>query len=162
MMKRRTILLALIMVALSTAPLAAQSGRQGTANSGDPVELLLNMRWQLHLSSHQVAALREIQQRLEAANRPLVERLIAIQREVKSEVVHATGGRGEHDRRPSEAQLDLARGPLRKIHENNMAAMEAVNSLLSAEQKRIACSLLQVRCRPHDRRPGWIRGPRGD
>jgi hypothetical protein len=150
----RTIGIGVALLMIVALPAAAQGARPNPSQGADPLELLLGMHRQLNLSSHQISSLREVQQRLDAANRPLVERLVAIQRQVQAEKHHVSARLD--DRVPSPTHLELARGPLHKIHENNVAAMEEVNALLTADQKRIACTLLQFQCR-HDRRSGWIR-----
>lgn len=143
-------------LALATAEPAAGQ-RQPDRQGGDPVEMLVAISRELRLTETQVQSLREIQRRLEAANRPLVERLVEIQREVRPP--SARDGR-RPAREPTEAQLAAARPPLRRIQENNRSAMEEVNALLTSEQKRIASELLEVAAREMEERRRRLRLPR--
>lgn len=159
-MKVRTTLLALIIVGTCAGPVAGQPAAQGSPERGDPLELLLNLRRELRLTVEQVATMRQIQVGLETANRPHVERLLEIQREVRSQVVPVAAARpGRRSASPSDAQIELARVPMRRIQENNLAAMEEINALLTDEQKRVAAEILQVERRPDERRPNRIRIP---
>jgi hypothetical protein len=152
--------MAVALAAMVAVPLEAQQVRSGPPDQGDPLELLLGIGRELHLTPEQVATMRAIQTRLEAANRPHVERLVQIQREIRSEYVPVSSSRpGSRTSMPSEAQMELARVPMERIQANNLAAMVEVNELLTDDQKRTAAELLQIRRRGFDRRPTWIRFP---
>ena len=94
------------------------------------------------------------------ANRPHVERLLQIQREVQAQFVPARADGGGRMAEPTEEQLELARAPLRQIQANSIAAMEEVNALLTSQQKERAAALLRVDRRRGDRGRDWIRWPR--
>jgi hypothetical protein len=143
-MKTRTILFSLILLLFATLPGVAQGHRDALVDRGDPVEMLLDIRRQLQLSPEQITELKKIQARLEAANRPYVERLLEIQREVQSQFVTASADGRRHSNEPTEAQMELARVPLRQIQQNSVAAMEEVNGLLTPQQKERAATLLRV------------------
>jgi len=155
---KTTILGAVLVLMLVPAALPAQGGRD--SDGDDPVEVLLDIRRELDLSREQVDSLRAIQRRLESANRPFIQRLMAIQRQVRSEFVGVSSDSGGRNRQPTAAQLAAAREPLEKIQENNLAAMEEVNILLTPEQKRRAATLLQLR--ENRNRPSWMRWPGRD
>jgi hypothetical protein len=153
-----TMVRALLALTLFASPSFAQDSR-GSRGEDDPVEVLLDIRRELDLTETQVAALRRIQRELEATNRPLVREIMAIQRQVRSSFVVLHTDSGGPGRTPSASELAAARVPLEKIQQNNLAAMERVNALLTSDQKRRAETLLQIRERI-DRRPDWMRSRR--
>jgi hypothetical protein len=128
---------------LPVAPLFAQDPSAGQAGSGDPLELLLGIAEALDLSTVQVARIREIQGDLEERNRPLVDRLVEVQRRVRAQLASSVG-RDAVRRRPTDTELDIARPPLRQIRINNREAMEEVGAILTNEQKRRAAELLDL------------------
>jgi hypothetical protein len=155
--------MAAVLAAMVAVPLEAQQLRSGPPDQGDPLELLLGIGRELRLTPEQVAGMRAIQTRLETANRPHVERLVEIQREIRSEYVPVSSSRrGPGRSMPSEAQMELARVPMERIQANNLAAMEEVNALLTDDQKRTAAELLQIRRRGSGLRPTWMRFPNRD
>jgi uncharacterized membrane protein len=146
----------LVLVVLTASPL---SGQMDISDVGDdPVEVLLDLRRQLDLTETQVSSLREIQRTLRETNRPLIEEIFAVQRQVKSQLVEANPQTRRRPARPTESQLAAARVPMEKIQANNLAAMEAVNGLLTEEQKRRAAALLRIQDRRSER-GDWFRWP---
>lgn len=120
----------------------------------DPVDALLDLRRELDLTRTQIAGLREIQRRLFEANRPLVEELLAVQRQVRAELTVSNTGARRLERRPSETHMSALRRPMELIQANNVSAMQEVNAILTESQKRRAAMLLRIR----DRRRGWGSG----
>ena len=138
-----------------SVPAEGQAGPDREVREGDPVEMLLQIRSELQLSSDQIGRLRRVQRELEERNRPLVDRLVEVQRRVRTQLVRADSGGGSRTR-PSRDHLDIARAPIRQIHANNIEAMEEVGRVLTRSQKRVAAELLDL--------PGvdrlWRRGRR--
>jgi Spy/CpxP family protein refolding chaperone len=135
---------------LHGAPLAAQDPAEpDRRRRGDPLELLLAIAGDLELTQAQATRIREIQRDLEVRNRPLVERLVEVQRRVRAQL--ASSGASGRRSRPTRTQLDIARPPMRQIQVNNRRAMEEVGALLTADQKNRAAELLDL----EDFERGW-------
>lgn len=140
-MRSTAILILAISVGIAPAPAAAQA-RRHDARSGDPLELLLSIGEALELTGTQATRIREIQRDLEERNRPLVERLVEIRRQIQEQqAASRVPGGGS---RPSPTHLEIARPPMRQIHINNRRAMEEVGALLTADQKARAAELLEL------------------
>lgn len=135
-----------------------RAGQVMVADSTDPVELLLSYSRELRLSPDQIIELRAIQEWLEGINQPLVARLLEVQRLVLSERMDAAGPSGLVW--PRRTHLEIGRAPLRRIQENNRAAMNSVSRVLTRNQKRRASRLLEPNDSPRSwGLPGVWRGP---
>lgn len=129
----------------------------------DPVEVLLDLRRDLGLHWSQVSSLRRIQEELWEKNRPLIERVLETQRQVRAELATEYSGFRRWELRPTDAHLAAIREPMEAIHANNIAAMERVNAILTESQKRRAAILIRMQNGHHDGRRTELpwRGIRG-
>ncbi len=147
---KSSLLWALVLIPIAASPIFGQANVP--APTDDPVEVLLDLRRQLDLTRSQVASLREIQRKLGEINRPLVEEIFAIQKQVRAQLVDTNPENRRRSMRPTESQLAAARVPMEKIQANNLAAMEEVNAVLTEMQKRRAAALLRIQDGRSDRR----------
>jgi hypothetical protein len=110
-----------------------------------PMELLLEHRESLGLTAEQLDRLAAIRRRLAAANDPLVNRMLELRREWQQQRRAARrGGNGE-----DAARLDRIRAAAQPIHtriqRNNRTAMQAVNRLLTREQRTELRAIVEKR-----------------
>lgn len=110
-----------------------------------PMELLLEHRESLGLTAGQLDRLAAIRQRLAAANEPLVNRMLELRREWQQHRRTARrGGDGQNAARLD--RIRTAAEPLRsRIQRNNRTAMQAVNRLLTREQRRALRAIVDER-----------------
>lgn len=150
--------LALLGVAVSTS--AAQRGqgrpgepdgrarqeqrdhRRGGPDDG-PVPKLLRHRAELGLTDEQTRRLQEIDRKMEEQNRPYVEKLIQIRREMRGRPGVRPENMTEAERAAFQSQMEAARPLWDQIRKNNHAAMHEVGEVLSAEQKAQLRELLE-------------------
>lgn len=142
---------------LTLSAYAEGQDRPGNRDPG-PVETLLGLRSDLDLSTDQVARLTEIDADLDRQNRPFVEQMMQIRRQIRG-----LGPRSEfdRDRRVRYESLRAEAGTvLRQIEVNNRAAMKQVGSILSDSQKQHLRQLLRQRGSNGDRSGQSPRVPR--
>jgi hypothetical protein len=145
---RGPILLALTLAGLwLPAPVVAQVAPETGSADERPLELLLEHRESLALTSDQLSRLATIRERLVRANEPLVNRMMTLRREWQQQ--RAAGRRAA--RADNAAQLERIRSaaePVRaRIQQNNRTAMQAVNRLLNREQRTRLRGLVDERRR---------------
>jgi Spy/CpxP family protein refolding chaperone len=143
-MKIVVALLSIVLTGLSVSDGLAQGSSRTATDRGDPVDLLLEIRQELNLSRDQVNALRNIQERLERSNRPHVELLLEIQREVRTHTGNSASFTGRDASRASEEQMERGRAALRRINENNLRAMESIAEVLTDSQKAATARILRL------------------
>lgn len=112
-----------------------------------PVHALLGFRARLQLTSAQVAALDSIGQQVSTANGPLMD-------ELREATAETSSPRGYGYRRRPRQLDDEERAALRKVRDNNRRAVEAVRTVLTAEQERTTCEIFD------QDRPGTSAQPR--
>jgi hypothetical protein len=160
-MRPHLVLLALGLL-LAPAPLAGQAG--GAPAPDDrargrhgPVELLLQNQADLALTRDQVVRLEAIQRRMDQRNRPLVERMMTIRREIRQYTAAAPQGTDPQASPETQQRVEEARALMRQIRENNRAAMKEVGGVLTEEQKVRVRTLIRAqeeRRGTHGQRPG--------
>jgi hypothetical protein len=100
-----------------------------------PLELLLEHREALGLTAAQLDRLAAIRERLAAANEPLVNRMLELRREWQQQRRAERRERNEHNAARL-ARIRTAAQPLHtRIQRNNRTAMQAVNRLLTRDQR---------------------------
>ena len=156
--QRRPLLLVLTLLA-SLAWVPAASAQSG-ASADDPLprsplEVLLEQRAALNLSSDQLARLDEIRGRLASDNEPLVNQMMTLRTQWQQARRAARNGRGpEAAERVARIRADAEelRG---RIQQNNRTAMQAVNQLLRpAQRKQLRGIVQERRQQPAGRRAG--------
>ncbi|MEX2581935.1 MAG: Spy/CpxP family protein refolding chaperone [Gemmatimonadota bacterium] len=120
-----------------------QSRRSGGDSEPGPITTLLRLQDELSLTSTQVQQLRNIDDRLDQLNRPLVSRMMSIRRRIR-----ALGPRDDisaQDRALYESYVAEARPLMSQIQQNNRTAMGEVGALLTDAQKKTIDRLLKER-----------------
>jgi Spy/CpxP family protein refolding chaperone len=164
---RRVVLAVALLAAAPAASLAAQTGApahprehaQGQQQRGgprNPVARLLEKRAELGLTDRQVTQITAIQAELDRQNQPLMRQMQAFR------------GPGRDGQRPSEADREAmrqrreqARPVMERMRQNNQAAMERVQALLTAGQKeKVRATLRDGRGEGRGHRGGGENGPR--
>jgi hypothetical protein len=164
----RYVVLFIALVGVSTTPFAAAGQQVPRA----PLDILLENREALALTPAQVARLDSIKSELEARNKPLIDRVLALRAEAQREqraINRAAGRRGQALRQnpmqtpaqPNVARLEEIRSEgqalVQQIAANNRAAMtQQVNPLLTQRQKQLLRQL-----RPAGQGPARARGAAG-
>lgn len=119
-----------------------------------PLELLLEHRTSLALTTEQIGQLDQIQARLASTNEPLVARVMSLRTQWQQER-RAARRRGEPD--PS-ARLERIRNEAEqvrgRIQENNRAAMQTVNRMLKPAQRKQLRGIVQDRKQQNPGRRG--------
>lgn len=114
-----------------------------------PVDLLLEKPDEVRLSPQQVERLQVVRRELAEQNRPLIERLLRIRREVHAEIDTPLRDATAEERALFRSRVAEARPLLQRIRENNQRAMRRVGGILTREQR------VRVRERL---RAGWWNG----
>jgi hypothetical protein len=139
-MKQRFQYMLVAIAMLIAVPLPAQqspqhpgseSGRQARSHEG-PVQRLLVQRTALGLSADQVTRLEAIDRQMDETNRPLIQQLMQIRRQLPNRRGREFTAEQRQTYRP---QLQAADSLLRKIEENNMIGMRQVGQILTPDQK---------------------------
>lgn len=160
MMKLTTLGLAL---ALLATPLPAQershshpprSGLGEAMESRGPLATLLRDREALRLTAAQVTQLEAVQQRLIQQNRPLVEQLLQIRRNLGEPPRIRPQEMTPEQRRQWERHVEQARPIMQQIRRHNHQAMEEVRSVLTPEQREQLRQRLEAQRRPPRERAG--------
>jgi hypothetical protein len=148
-MIRLLVTVLLLLLAGAGAELQGQQQRSAGDDDPGPITTLLGLQEELDLTADQVARLREIDLRMDGVNQPLVERLMEIRGRIR-----ALGPRREmtpENRALFDSYVAEARPLMRRIGENNKAAMEEVGNVLNQEQKDTIARLLKERFQNRDR-----------
>jgi hypothetical protein len=129
-----------------TSSASAQNGPLGDDSlPRSPLEVLLEQRAALNLSSDQLARLDEIRGRLAADNGPLVNQMMTLRTEWQQVRRAARKGRGP-DTAERVARIRADAEELRgRIQQNNRTAMQAVNQLLRPAQRKQLRGIIQER-----------------
>ena len=143
----RAFLLVSLLVGLGLPSLAGAQDlpSAGAGTPPRPLELLIEHRDSLGLTSDQLDRLGQIRERLANANEPLVNRMLTLRRRWQRErgIAQKEGGQ------QNQARLDRIRRaaePIReRIQRNNRTAMQAVNRLLTREQRAQLRAIVEER-----------------
>lgn len=160
-MRIHALLATLVTVLMAAAPAAAQPGADVhpelqvlRESEQRPLELLMDVRDELHLTDPQVVRLRQIATRLEETNRPLRRQLVAEygrwreQRRVELERMTPAERRAEWRRirrMPHPPVPPPLRPLVNRIRGNIHAAVQEASTVLTPEQKVHARQLLRER-----------------
>jgi len=152
-----SLLVLALLASLAMAPAAsAQKGPLGDDPlPRSPLEVLLEQRAALDLSSDQLTRLDEIRGRLASDNEPLVNQMMTLRTEWQQARRAARNGRGP-DAAERVARIRADAEELRgRIQQNNRTAMQAVNQLLRpAQRKQLRGIVQERRQQPAGRRAG--------
>jgi hypothetical protein len=149
--------LALVLLGLPDAARAQEAPSDVDAAPPRPLELLLEQRASLRLTTEQLDGLEGIRARLAAQNEPLVNQMLALRKEWQQQ-------RGQRGRRgEAAARLERIRAdaePIRaQIQQNNRTAMQAVNRLLTRNQRAQLRGIVEERRKRDAARPPAVRRP---
>jgi Spy/CpxP family protein refolding chaperone len=153
MMRRLHLVLAALL--LAPLPLAAQRAApqnpppaRAEAHERGPIQSLLQHREALRLSADQVARLAQIDAQMHERNRPLVEQMVRMRREIRGDA--PTNSLTPEQRAEMRQRLEVARPLMEQIRQNNHEAMRQVGDVLNEEQKRQVRTMLESRRERHD------------
>lgn len=139
----RVLLVALCLGALPTAAFS-QGEDPPEAGPTRPLDLLLERRGALELTSAQVGDLEQIRDRLASTNDPLVQQMMTLRSQWQQARRAARNGRAQAPERTERIRLQAER--LRdQIQRNNRDAMQRVNRMLTPPQRRQLRSIVQER-----------------
>lgn len=147
--------LLLMALLLAPFPLVAQTGGtsppavEAKAQKRGPIEALLEHREALRLSGEQVARLTQIDAQMRERNRPLVEQLVRMRREIRGDTPRSA--LTPEQRAEQRQRLEVARPLMEQIRQNNHEAMRQVGEVLNEEQKQQVRTMLENRRDRHDR-----------
>ncbi len=151
-MSRQLVLtISLLTLVLSPVALVAQRGGggggagEGTALQAlqrNPIQVVLDARAELGLTTEQVALLKPVRDRLLEQNRENLARIDSI--------VQATPRTPTGNRDAMQAMMEQIRPLRQEVQENNRAAIQEIRPHLTAAQSEQVTALLQ----PQRRRPG--------
>jgi len=146
----RAVLVAILLTALTPCAAFAQGDEVPGELPASPLQLLLEHRGSLELTSEQVGDLERIQERLASTNDPLVQRMMNLRSQWQQERRAARNGRGQaetQDKAP--ARLERIRVQAERVREriqqNNRAAMQRVNRMLTPPQRKQLRTIVQER-----------------
>lgn len=141
----RTLALALLLTGLAhAAPASAQVLLDRVEVPPRPLELILDHREALGLTLEQTRGIGRIRERLAQANEPLVARMMALRQQWRQQ---------RHAEQQGEPGTADALGRIRseaasvtlRIRRNNRLAMQAVNRLLTADQRAALRAIVEER-----------------
>lgn len=155
----RVVLVALCLTGLPTAAFS-QAEEPPEAAPASPLDLLIERRGALELTSAQVGDLQHIRERLASTNDPLVQRMMTLRSQWQQARRAARNGREQAPERLERIRVQAER--LRdQIQRNNRDAMQRVNRMLTPPQRRQLRSMVQERRQQNPgRRAGG--GPNAD
>jgi LTXXQ motif family protein len=140
----RAMLVALFLTGLTPLVASAQGDEVPAELPASPLQLLLEHRGPLELTSEQVGDLEQIRERLASTNDPLVQRMMNLRRQWQQERRAARNGREQ-----APARLEGIRAQAERIREriqqNNRAAMQRVNRMLTPPQRKQLRTIVQER-----------------
>ena len=155
----RVLLVAWCLGALPAAAFS-QTEEPPAAAPASPLDLLLERRGALELTSAQVGDLEQIRDRLASTNDPLVQRMMTLRSQWQQARRAARNGRAQAPERLERIRLQAER-IRERIQQNNRDAMQRVNRMLTPPQRRQLRSILQERRQQNPgRRAGG--GPNAD
>jgi len=111
---------------------------------GSPLELLLQQRDALNLTTDQLAGLGEIRDRLASENEPLVNQMMTLRTEWQQARRAVRNGRPKAAARVERIRLAAEQARTR-IQQNNRMAMQRVNRLLRPAQRAQLRAIVQER-----------------
>ena len=145
-------LVAVFVTVLSPFTAFAQSDETPGGLPASPLELLLEQRGPLELTSGQVSDLERIREQLASTNDPLVQRMMNLRSQWQQERRAARNGRAkapERAQEPAPARLERIRVQAERIREriqqNNRDAMQRVNRMLTPPQRKQLRTIVQER-----------------
>jgi Spy/CpxP family protein refolding chaperone len=151
----RALLLVMLLTALTPLSAFAQSDDVPEEPPASPLQLLLEQRGTLQLTSDQVGDLERIQAQLTSTNDPLVQRMMNLRTQWQQARRAARNGRAEAPERLERIRTQAERIRTR-IQQNNRDAMQRVNRMLTPPQRKQLRTIVQDR---REQNPG--RGGRG-
>lgn len=155
----RALLVALCLTGLPAAAFS-QAEEPPEAAPTSPLELLLERRAALELTSAQVGDLQQIRDQLASTNDPLVQRMMTLRSQWQQARRAARNGRAQAPERIERIRLQAER-IRERIQQNNRDAMQRVNRMLTPPQRRQLRSIVQERRQQNPgRRAGG--GPNAD
>ena len=155
----RVLLVALCLTGLPTAAFS-QTEEPPEAAPTSPLDLLLERRGALELTSAQVGDLEQIRAQLASTNDPLVQRMMTLRSQWQQARRATRNGRAQAPERVERIRLQAERVRDR-IQQNNREAMQRVNRMLTPPQRRQLRSFVQERRQQNPgRRAGG--GPNAD
>jgi hypothetical protein len=155
----RVLLVAWCLGALPAAAFS-QTEEPPAAAPASPLDLLLERRGALELTSAQVGDLEQIRDRLASTNDPLVQRMMTLRSQWQQARRAARNGRAQAPERLERIRLQAER-IRERIQQNNRDAMQRVNRMLTPPQRRQLRSIVQERRQQNPgRRAGG--GPNAD
>ena len=157
----RALLVAALLTALTPGWAFAQSDDVPEEPPASPLELLLEQRGALQLTSGQVGDLERIQAQLTSTNDPLVQRMMSLRTQWQQSRRAARNGRAEAPERLERIRTQAERIRTR-IQQNNRDAMQRVNRMLTPTQRKQLRIIVQDRRQQTPGRSGGGgRGGRG-
>jgi len=147
---RRPLLVALLLALMLPAGAHAQATGLGDEPLPRPLEVLLQQKEALGLTSDQLGRLDRIQQDLATQNEPLVTRMMALRTQWQQERRTARGGSPPNVTRVERIRAD-AEELRQRIQNNNRTAMQTVNRMLTQVQRKQLRQIVQQR---RDEKPG--------
>ncbi len=139
----RVLLVAWCLAALPTAAFS-QTEEPADAAPASPLDLLLERRSALELTSVQVGDLEQIRDRLASTNDPLVQQMMTLRSQWQQARRAARNGRAQAPERIERIRLQAER-IRERIQQNNRDAMQRVNRMLTPPQRRQLRSIVQER-----------------
>lgn len=141
---RRPLFLALLLALMLPSGALAQANVLTEEPLPRPLEVLLQQREALGLTSDQLVRLDRIEQDLATQNEPLVTRMMTLRTQWQQERRAARGGKPPNVTRIEQIRADAEelRG---RIQSNNRAAMQTVNGMLTPPQRKQLRQIVQQR-----------------
>jgi DNA anti-recombination protein RmuC len=152
----RAVLVAVSLTALTPFAAFAQGDETPGELPASPLQLLLEHRGSLALTSEQVGDLERIQEQLASTNDPLVQRMMNLRSQWQQERRAARNGRAKAQEKAQEKTQEQAPARLERIRlqaerirgriqQNNRDAMQRVNRMLTPPQRRQLRTIVQER-----------------
>lgn len=145
-----------VLLAIFPAALLAQNPRGPAQGAGlqmaqsNPIQVVLDARAELKLSTEQVALLEPARARLEALNAPLVARMDSLRQTLPAARGQGAGA-GAGNREAMQAAMATLQPVREQIQANNRQALESIRPHLDAAQWARVNELVQPRRRPGGR-----------
>lgn len=133
-----------VVLALPAAALA-QPGIPSPEPLPLPLEMLLEQRGPLELTGDQVGQLDQIQAGLASRNEPLVAQMMTLREQWQHARNEGRRGRQRESAERLERIRTAAQELRNRIQENNRAAMQRVNRLLTAKQRKQLRAIVEER-----------------
>jgi hypothetical protein len=144
--RRRIQALSLVLLALAAPALGQEAAADVEPVPRSPLEELIERRAALALTPDQLSRLEIIRERLATRNEPLVERMMTLRGQWRRLRANTDARRGDGQAAERLTRIRANADRLRaRIQSNNRTAMQAVNRLLTREQRAQLRSLLAER-----------------